>query len=343
MPIFLSDIPSLFASRPRPARRGAAAALAAGRARLLHARHVGRRGAGGRRVARRSSSRKSTTGCRARTATRSCRSSRVNAFIHTIAAAARAPAGDARGRSRTRSASTWPRSSTTARRCRWGSARSPTPCSRASATSTTSASTPRCSPTASSTSSKPASSPTGARACIRGRIVTSFVAGTQRALRLRGRQPVRRVPPVRPHERHARSSAQNDKVRRHQLGARDRPHPARSCADSIGYRIYSRHRRADGLHPRRRALRGRQADHRAAVDGRERHGQSRIVPSLKPGAGVVTTRGHVHWVVTEHGAVNLFGRSLRERAELLIGIAHPDVRGDLRRALAETRHIDLGA
>src|SRR5207344_3356673 len=68
---------------------------------------------------------------------------------------------------------------------------------------------------------------------------------------------------------------------------------------------------------------------------------SRIVPSLKPGAGVVTTRGHVHWVVTEYGAVNLFGLSLRHRAERLIGIAHPDVRGELRRALAETRHIVL--
>ena len=68
---------------------------------------------------------------------------------------------------------------------------------------------------------------------------------------------------------------------------------------------------------------------------------SRIVPSLKPGAGVVTTRGHVHWVVTEHGAVNLFGLSLRQRAEALIRIAHPDARGDLRRAFAETRHITL--
>ena len=55
----------------------------------------------------------------------------------------------------------------------------------------------------------------------------------------------------------------------------------------------------------------------------------------------MTTRGHVHWVVTEYGAVNLFGRSLRERAELLIGIAHPDVRGDLRRAFAEIRHVVL--
>jgi acyl-CoA hydrolase len=64
---------------------------------------------------------------------------------------------------------------------------------------------------------------------------------------------------------------------------------------------------------------------------------SRIAPALKPGAGVVTTRGHVHWVVTEYGAVNLFGLSLRQRADRLIGIAHPDVRTELRRAVAETR------
>ena len=69
---------------------------------------------------------------------------------------------------------------------------------------------------------------------------------------------------------------------------------------------------------------------------------SRIVCALKPGAGVVTTRGHVHWVVTEYGAVNLFGLSLRQRADALISIAHPDVRGELRRACAETRHMVLG-
>ena len=47
---------------------------------------------------------------------------------------------------------------------------------------------------------------------------------------------------------------------------------------------------------------------------------------------MVTTRAHVHTVVTEHGVAELFGRSLRERAEALIGIAHPDFRADLRRA-----------
>ena len=66
---------------------------------------------------------------------------------------------------------------------------------------------------------------------------------------------------------------------------------------------------------------------------------SRIVMELKPGAGVVTTRGHVRWVVTEYGAVNLHGMTLRERGEALIGIAHPDFREALRRDLAALRHF----
>lgn len=70
---------------------------------------------------------------------------------------------------------------------------------------------------------------------------------------------------------------------------------------------------------------------------------SRIVAELKPGAGVVTTRGHVHWVVTEYGAVNLHGKTLRERAEALIGVAHPDFRAGLARDLKRIRHFDLGA
>ncbi|MCA9603450.1 MAG: 4-hydroxybutyrate coenzyme A transferase, partial [Myxococcales bacterium] len=65
---------------------------------------------------------------------------------------------------------------------------------------------------------------------------------------------------------------------------------------------------------------------------------SRVVPFLREGAGVVTTRGHVHWVVTEFGAVNLFGMDLRERAQALTSIAHPDFRAELRRA-ASTRNL----
>ena len=50
---------------------------------------------------------------------------------------------------------------------------------------------------------------------------------------------------------------------------------------------------------------------------------SRIVSQLKPGAGVVTTRAHVHFVVTEHGIADLFGKNLRQRAEALIAVADP--------------------
>jgi acyl-CoA hydrolase len=61
-------------------------------------------------------------------------------------------------------------------------------------------------------------------------------------------------------------------------------------------------------------------------------GFSRIVPFLKDGAGVVTTRGHVHWVVTEYGIVNLFGKNLKQRGRELIRIAHPDHRESLEKA-----------
>jgi acyl-CoA hydrolase len=61
-------------------------------------------------------------------------------------------------------------------------------------------------------------------------------------------------------------------------------------------------------------------------------GISRIVPFLKEGAGVVTTRGHVHWVVTEFGIVDLFGKNLKQRAKALISIAHPDHREELDKA-----------
>jgi len=65
---------------------------------------------------------------------------------------------------------------------------------------------------------------------------------------------------------------------------------------------------------------------------------SRIVPQLKPGAGVVTTRADVHWVVTEYGAVNLFGKCYRDRVKAMISIAHPNFREDLER-YAKEHHL----
>jgi acyl-CoA hydrolase len=114
------------------------------------------------------------------------------------------------------------------------------------------------------------------------------------------------------------------------------------CSDSIGHRIYS------GIGGQMDFIRGAALSPGGkpiiALPSMAGGGKiSRIVPELSPGAGVVTTRGHVHWVVTEYGAVNLHGRTLRERAELLISIAHPDARAELTAAFRKVRHVDIGA
>ncbi|MCC6649413.1 MAG: acetyl-CoA hydrolase/transferase family protein [Polyangiaceae bacterium] len=110
------------------------------------------------------------------------------------------------------------------------------------------------------------------------------------------------------------------------------------CADSIGHRIFS------GIGGQmdfmRAAALSRGGKPIIALPSTAARGEvSRITPALKPGAGVVTTRGHVEWVVTEHGAVDLHGLTLRERGFALISIAHPDFRAELTRALVELRHF----
>lgn len=72
-----------------------------------------------------------------------------------------------------------------------------------------------------------------------------------------------------------------------------------------------------------------------ALTSRTAKGVPRIVPFLKPGAGVVTTRSHVHYIVTEYGVAYLFGKNLRQRARALINIAHPDDREMLEKACWE--------
>jgi acetyl-CoA hydrolase len=66
---------------------------------------------------------------------------------------------------------------------------------------------------------------------------------------------------------------------------------------------------------------------------------SRIVPTLKVGAGVTTTRNHIHYVVTEFGMVNLYGKCIRQRAELLISIAHPDFRDALKHQARKLNYV----
>jgi acyl-CoA hydrolase len=108
------------------------------------------------------------------------------------------------------------------------------------------------------------------------------------------------------------------------------------CADSIGHTIFSGiGGQMDFMHAAARSDGGKPiiALPSTAAGGKV----SRIVSALKAGAGVVTTRGHAHWVVTEYGAVNLHGLTLRQRGEALIGIAHPDARAELTRELAQIR------
>jgi acyl-CoA hydrolase len=112
------------------------------------------------------------------------------------------------------------------------------------------------------------------------------------------------------------------------------------CADSLGHHIYS------GIGGQMDFIRGaalsRGGKAIIALPSTAAGGSvSRIVAELSPGAGVVTTRGHVHWIVTEYGAVDLHGKTLRERAEALLSISHPDFRADLRRSVNKTRCFSL--
>ena len=105
------------------------------------------------------------------------------------------------------------------------------------------------------------------------------------------------------------------------------------CADSIGTFQYS------GIGGQMDFIRGASLSEDGkpiiALPSVTSKGGSRIVPFLKEGAGVVTTRGHVHWVVTEHGMVDLFGKNLKQRGKALISIAHPDHRENLERSFYE--------
>ncbi|MBV6878267.1 acetyl-CoA hydrolase/transferase C-terminal domain-containing protein [Epilithonimonas ginsengisoli] len=105
------------------------------------------------------------------------------------------------------------------------------------------------------------------------------------------------------------------------------------CADSIGTYQFS------GIGGQMDFMRGAALSEGGkpimALSSRTKKGVPRIVPFLKQGAGVVTTRGHIHYVVTEFGTAYLYGKNLRQRAQALIEIAHPDDREMLDKAAYE--------
>lgn len=105
------------------------------------------------------------------------------------------------------------------------------------------------------------------------------------------------------------------------------------CADSIGTRIFSG--TGGQLDFVKGATMSEGGKSITAFASRTNKGMNKIVAELKSGAGVVTPRADAHWVVTEYGAVDLYGRSLQERAKLLISIAHPDDREMLDRQAFE--------
>jgi acyl-CoA hydrolase len=101
------------------------------------------------------------------------------------------------------------------------------------------------------------------------------------------------------------------------------------CADSIGTRLYS------GVGGQMDFIRGASLSEGGkpiiALPSITTKGFSKIVPILKEGAGVVTTRAHVHYIITEYGVANLYGKNLSQRARALINVAHPDHQESLER------------
>lgn len=173
-----------------------------------------------------------------------------------------------------------------------------------------------------------------------GRAVTSFVVGTRRVYDFVHDNPAVEFQP---------SDLTNDPsvIRRHGRmtainGAIEVDLTGQVCADSIGHRIFSGiggqmdFIRGAALAPGGKAI--------IALPSTAAGGHvSRISAVLQPGAGVVTTRGHVQFVVTEYGAADLRGASLRERGERLVAIAHPDHRPELRQAALGRRLFVVGA
>jgi 4-hydroxybutyrate CoA-transferase len=168
----------------------------------------------------------------------------------------------------------------------------------------------------------------------RGKIVASFVIGTRRAFDFVDNNPFMEFHPSE-YVNDPYVVARNDNmVAINSALAVDLT--GQVCADSIGTLIYSGF--GGQLDFIRGAARSEGGVPIIALPSTAKGGSlSRLVDTLIPGSGVVTTRADVHYVVTEYGIANLYGRSLRERARDLIDIAHPDFREELERAASERK------
>jgi acyl-CoA hydrolase len=170
----------------------------------------------------------------------------------------------------------------------------------------------------------------------RGKIVSAFMMGTRRLYEFVDDNPMVEMRPVdytndsQVIRQFSRMVAINSAIEVDLTG--------QVVADSIGWRLYS------GVGGQMDFIRGaaQASEGRAiiALPSTAANGTiSRIVPFLKEGAGVVTTRAHVRTIVTEWGVAELFGRSIRERAQALIAVAHPDVRDQLTAQARRTHYL----
>ncbi len=165
----------------------------------------------------------------------------------------------------------------------------------------------------------------------RGKIVASFLMGSRRVYDFADRNPMVRMreaaytnDPFRI-ARNPKVVAINSAIQIDLTG--------QVCADSLGMRMYSGvGGQLDFIYGASRSEGGRPI---IAMPSRTTKGVSKIVPVLDPGAGVVTPRSRVHFVATEYGIVDLYGKPLQQRARLLISIAHPECREELERAAFE--------
>ncbi|HLJ67112.1 MAG TPA: acetyl-CoA hydrolase/transferase C-terminal domain-containing protein [Chloroflexota bacterium] len=176
---------------------------------------------------------------------------------------------------------------------------------------------------------------TGSRKTInRGKIVVAFLNGTRRLFDFADDNPMLEMRSI-DYTNNTRIILQLDDMIAIN-SALEIDLTGQVCAESIGPRIYS------GVGGQMDFLRGaalaRGGKPIVALASTARGGTvSRIVPTLQAGAGVTTSRAHVHYVATEFGVVNLHGRDLAERARALIGIAHPSFRDDLECGARELR------
>ncbi|MEM2910448.1 MAG: acetyl-CoA hydrolase/transferase C-terminal domain-containing protein [Nitrososphaerota archaeon] len=174
----------------------------------------------------------------------------------------------------------------------------------------------------------------------RGKVVATFLLGTRKLYEYANDNPIFEMHPV-DYTNDPYVIAQNEKMVSVN-SAIEIDITGQVCADSIGTYIYSGF--GGQLDFVRGAAKSKGGKPIIAMPSTAKNDTvSRIVPELKTGAGVVTTRADVHYVATEFGIVNLHGKTLRERAELLIGIAHPNFRDELRKAANRRKLIELKA